>query len=211
MAIAPITLSGKYVRLEPLEQRHAAVLVAATGGQHDLYARTFVPFDMQAAESYIQAALDLRSAGTGIAFATVRLSDETVVGSTRFWELIRWPWPADSPFNSGQVFDSGEIGYTWLGPSAMRTAINTEQKLLMLKHAFEDWRCLSVHFHTDERNEQSAAALQRIGARLEGTLRAHRIAADITPRNSLRFSIVQAEWPGVKSGLERRLAEATEG
>jgi RimJ/RimL family protein N-acetyltransferase len=107
------------------------------------------------------------------------------------------------------VFDTGEIGYTWLTASAIRTAANSEAKLLMLTHAFEVWKMCSVHLCTDERNERSASAILRIGAKFEGVLRAHRMAADFTPRNTKRFSIVAEEWPEVKRGLQEKLARTT--
>ena len=102
--------------------------------------------------------------------------------------------------------DACEIGYTWLTRSAIRTASNTEAKLLMLTHAFEVWHVLRVCFHTDARNQRSRAAFERIGGKFEGILRAHRMAADYTARDSVRFSIVAAEWPEVKERLGQFLA-----
>ena len=106
------------------------------------------------------------------------------------------------------VPDACEIGYTWLTRSALRTAANTEAKLLMLTHAFEVWRVLRVCFHTDARNQRSRAALERIGGQFEGILRAHRMAADYIPRDSVRYSIVAAEWPAVKKRLLQFLDRA---
>jgi RimJ/RimL family protein N-acetyltransferase len=147
-----------------------------------------------------------------------------VIGSTRFWNLERWAWPQGHARHQGYfegkapllakdarngaphpLFDACEIGYTWLAPSAIRTAANTEAKLLMLTHAFENWQVLRVCFHTDARNQRSRAALERIGAKFEGILRAHRMAADYIPRDSVRYSIVAAEWAEVKERLSRRL------
>lgn len=102
--------------------------------------------------------------------------------------------------------DVGEIGYSWLTSSAIRTGANTECKLLLLAHAFEEWDMFRVCFHTDVRNERSRAALERIGGRFEGTLRAHRLAVDYNPRDSVRYSIVKAEWPAVKERLLGLLA-----
>jgi len=102
--------------------------------------------------------------------------------------------------------DACEIGYSWLARSAIRTAANTEAKLLMLTRAFEDWQALRVCFHTDARNERSRAALERIGAKFEGVLRSHRMAADFIARDSWRYSIVAAEWPEVKLKLSGMLA-----
>jgi len=101
------------------------------------------------------------------------------------------------------VPDTCEIGYTWLTRSAIRTAANTEAKLLMLTHAFETWQVLRVCLHTDVRNQRSRAAIERIGGKFEGILRAHRMAADYIARDSARFSIVAAEWPEVKQRLSQ--------
>jgi N-acetyltransferase len=99
-------------------------------------------------------------------------------------------------------------GYTWLCHAAVRTAANTEAKLLMLAQAFETWQLLRVCFHTDARNQRSRAALERIGGKFEGILRAHRIAADYTARDSVRYSIVASEWPSVKERLNHLLHQA---
>ena len=200
-----VTLDGEYVRLEPLERHHAAALVEASEADTSLYTWSLVPVGQAAVEKYIDTALALRDVGTALPFVTVRKSDGAVIGSTRFFELERWPWPEGSAHFGKHVFETGEIGYTWLTASAIRTAANSEAKLLMLTHAFETWKMCSVHLCTDERNERSANAIQRIGAKLEGTLRAHRMAADFTPRNTLRFSIVASEWPEVKRRLQERL------
>ena len=104
-----------------------------------------------------------------------------------------------------QFPDACEIGYTWLTRSAIRTAANTETKLLMLTHAFETWQVLRVCFHTDARNQCSRAALERIGGKFEGILRAHRMATDFIPRDSVRYSILAAEWPELKQQLTHRL------
>jgi RimJ/RimL family protein N-acetyltransferase len=105
------------------------------------------------------------------------------------------------PSHGRSVVDTCEIGYTWLTLSALRTAANTEAKLLMLTHAFESWQVLRVSFHTDARNARSRTALERIGGKFEGILRVHRMAADHTARDSARFSIVASEWPAVKNQL----------
>jgi N-acetyltransferase len=206
MGIELVTLEGEHVRLEPLERRHAAALMEASAADTSLYTWSLVPVGGEAVERYIETALAWRAAGTALPFVTVRKSDGAVIGSTRFFELERWPWPEGSEHHGKHVFDTGEIGYTWLTASAVRTAANSEAKLLMLAHAFETWKMCSVHLCTDERNERSAAAIQRIGAKFEGTLRAHRMAADFTPRNTKRFSIVANEWPEVKQALQKRLS-----
>lgn len=198
-------LPGRHVRLEPLEHRHVDGLVAASCGDPELYRWSPVPQGKAACTQYVETALAWKDAGTAVPFAIVRLSDLAVIGSTRFWNIERWAWPVGHRFHGRSTPDACEIGYTWLAKSAIRTAANSEAKFLMLKHAFESWQVLRVCFHTDSRNERSRAALQRIGAKFEGVLRAHRMAADCIPRDSLRFSIIAAEWAGVKDGLLRRL------
>jgi N-acetyltransferase len=194
-------LTGDLVRLEPLQPRHAAGLARASVGAGDLYRMTVVPADQAEAEAYISRALGGRSAGTAAPFAVIRLADEEVAGSTRLWDLQWWPWPAGHPRHGRKGPDTCEIGHTWLAPSAIRTGINTEMKRLMLTHAFETWEVQSVCFHTDARNERSAAAIKRLGAQFEGILRSHRLAADSGPRDSARFSITSAEWPAVRARL----------
>jgi RimJ/RimL family protein N-acetyltransferase len=115
---------------------------------------------------------------------------------------------ARHPRHGGRAIDGCEIGYTWLTRSAVRTAANTEAKLLMLTHAFEEWKTLRVCLHTDARNQRSAAAIERIGGKFEGVLRAHRLAADHSARNSMRFSILAEEWPDVERRLTRLMARA---
>lgn len=205
MEMELVTLEGGHVRLDPLERRHAPELAQASAADPSLYQWSLVPIGREAVDEYIEKVLVLRDAGTALPFATVRKADGKVIGSTRFFGLERWPWPEGSAHHGQHVFDTGEIGSTWLTASAIHTAANTEAKLLMLTHAFETWRMNSVSFCTDERNERSAAALKRIGAKLEGTLRAHRMASDFVPRNTLRFSIVASEWPEVKRSLRARL------
>jgi len=196
-----LTLQGKQFRLEPLEHHHVEGLVAAAADDAELYRWSPVPRGKADAATYIDTALAWRDAGSAVPFAIVRASDSTVLGSTRFWNIERWSWPQGHPSHGRGVPDACEIGYTWLTRSAIRTAANTEAKLLMLAHAFEVWRVLRVCFHTDARNQRSRAALERIGGQFEGILRAHRIAADYIPRDSVRYSIVAAEWPTVKKRL----------
>lgn len=160
-----------------------------------------MPQGKAAASAYVETALSWQESGTAVPFAIVRVEDAAVIGSTRFWNLERWAWPQGHPSHGRTAPDACEIGYTWLAPAAVRTGVNTEAKLLMLTHAFETWHVLRVCFHTDARNQRSRAALERIGAQFEGILRAHRMAADYIPRDSVRFSIVAAEWPEVKQRL----------
>jgi RimJ/RimL family protein N-acetyltransferase len=194
-------LQGKHIRLEPLEHRHVEGLVAAAGDDAALYQWSPVPRGKAAATIYIDTALAWRDAGSAVPFAIVRKQDSVVLGSTRFWNIERWSWPQGHPSHGRQATDACEIGYTWLTRSATRTAANTEAKLLMLTHAFEVWQVLRVCFHTDARNQRSRAALERIGGQFEGILRAHRMAADFVPRDSVRYSIIAAEWPVVKERL----------
>jgi len=200
------TLTGGHVRLEPLEQRHVPALVAAAAEDRRIYQWSQIPEGTAEMQKYVDTALSGRLQGTVLAFATVRIADEKVLGSSRFFLMERWQWPAAHPRSARTTPDCCEIGYTWLSASALRTAANTEAKLLMLTHAFDTWGVLGVSFHTDARNERSCAALSRIGAKFEGILRAHRLATDLTPRDSARFSITAAEWPDVKRGLRARLA-----
>jgi RimJ/RimL family protein N-acetyltransferase len=194
-------LTGEHIRLEPLAQRHAAGLVAASANAGDLYRMTTVPTSESAAAAYVALAEAARAAGTSAPFAVIRRSDEEVIGSTRLWDLQWWAWPAGHPRHGHDGPDTCEIGHTWLAKSAIRTGVNTEMKRLMLTHAFETWEVQSVSFHTDARNERSASAIERIGGRFEGILRAHRMASDLQPRDSARYSITAAEWPTVKARL----------
>ncbi len=222
MEIESPVLRGRHVRLEPLDHRHVDGLAAAAAVDRSLYQWSPVPQGKVEAVSYVDAALAGRDAGSAVPFAIVECrasppgqandvvndSDSVVIGSTRFFNLERWPWPAGHPRHNGRFPDACEIGDTWLTRSAIRTAANTEAKLLMLTHAFEAWQVLRVCFHTDVRNQRSRAALERIGGKFEGILRAHRMAADFIARDSARFSMVAAEWPGVKQKLSRFLEQA---
>jgi N-acetyltransferase len=203
-----LVLIGEHVRLEPLDHRHVDELVAASAGDGSLYQWSPVPRDKSQAIRYIDTALAWRDAGTAVPFATVRVLDGVVIGSTRFFDLERWAWPPGHARHGRDAADACEIGYTWLARPAIRTAANTEAKLLMLTHAFESWQMLRVCFHADARNQRSRAAIERIGGKFEGILRAHRMAADFIARDSARFSIVAAEWPDVKLRLRQMLERA---
>jgi N-acetyltransferase len=203
MSAANILLPGKHIRLEPLEQRHVEGLAAAAAGDPSLYRWSPVPQGKAEAVRYVDTALAWLDAGSALPFAIVGAADGGVIGSTRFWNLERWAWPPGHPSHGRVAPDACEIGYTWLARSAVRTAANTEAKLLMLTHAFETWQVLRVCFHTDARNQRSRAALERIGGQCEGILRAHRMAADYISRDSVRYSIIAPEWPTVKQRLLR--------
>ena len=205
------TLVGKVVRLEPLHHQHVPGLVAAAADGGGLYRWSPVPQDEAQVRQYVETAVAARDGGTAVPFAVVRAADDTVIGSTRFFDLDWWPWPAgnepgNEPGNEQSHDRTGpdtcEIGYTWLSPKAVRTGANTEMKRLMLTYAFEVWRVSSVYLHTDARNQRSRDAMARIGARYEGVLRAHRLGADGKPRDSARFSVTAAEWPAVRQHLD---------
>jgi N-acetyltransferase len=200
-----VVLKGKHVRLEPLDHRHIDGLAAASAGDPELYRWSPIPRGKEEAAVYIETALAWRDAGTAVPFAIIRSGDNSVIGSTRFWNIERWDWPRGHERHGGEHPDACEIGYTWLAHSAIRTGANTEGKFLMLQHAFEVWQTLRVCLHTDARNERSRAAIERIGGKFEGTLRAHRMASDFIPRDSARYSIVAAEWPAVKQKLVHML------
>jgi N-acetyltransferase len=196
-----LLLEGNHVRLEPLERSHTERLAAAAAVDSSLYQWSPVPKDETEAAKYVDTALAWRDAGTCVPFVIVRVDDNSAIGSTRFWNLERWSWPPGHALHGRSAPDVCEIGYTWLTRSAVRTAANTEAKLLMLTHAFEAWQVFRVCFHTDSRNARSRAALERIGGQFEGILRAHRMAADYIARESVRYSILMTEWPAVKQRL----------
>jgi N-acetyltransferase len=203
-AIATGPLIGKLVRLEPVQHHHVPGLLTAAADSGELYRWTHVPQDEDQARRYVETAIAARDGGTAVPFAVVRMHDDAVIGSTRFFDLDYWPWPAghDRGGDDRGGPDTCEIGYTWLSPRAIGTGANTEMKRLMLGHAFETWQVRCVCLHTDARNQRSRQAMERIGARFEGILRAHRLGADLTPRDSARFSITAAEWPAVRQHLD---------
>ena len=200
-------LAGRHIRLEPLDHRHIEGLVTAAANETSLplYQWSPVPQNQAEAATYVDTALAWRDAGTAVPFAIVNANDGQVIGSTRFWNIERWAWPQGHPQHGRPTPDACEIGYTWFTRSAIRTAANTEAKLLMLTHAFEDWQVLRVCLHTDARNSRSRAAIERIGGKFEGILRSHRMASDFIPRDSMRYSIIAEEWPDVKRRLTERL------
>jgi RimJ/RimL family protein N-acetyltransferase len=196
MLVEPITLEGQHVRLEPLTAEHHAQL-CEVGLDQELWRWTTVqlgtPEEMRA---YMETALREQAAGTALPFATVERSSGRAIGSTRFGNI-------DVP--NARV----EIGWTWIGRPWQRTAVNTEAKYLMLRHAFENWRCNRVELKTDSLNARSRAAILRLGALEEGTLRNHMISHTGRLRHSVYFSIINSEWPTVKAGLEEKLARST--
>ena len=210
MTAESFSLRGTHVWLEPLGLQHVDGLVAAAAVDPSLYNWTVVPQGREAMTRYVETALAWRDDGTALPFAILSASDGSVTGSTRYWNIERWPWPAGHALHGRTTPDACEIGYTWYTRDAIRTAANTEAKRLMLTHAFEQWDVLRVCLHTDVRNERSRRAMERIGARFEGVLGAHRLSADGLPRDSARYSITAAEWPGVRHRLDEMLgARAT--
>lgn len=187
-----INLTGTHVELQPLQREHASALLdAAADGELWNLKVTNVP-GPDTVETYIDTALAGRNAGSVIPFTIVRKSTGEVVGSTRFWKVDR----ANRKL---------EIGHTWLAQSTQKSAINTEAKLLLLTYAFEVLDCVRVQFTTDELNEKSRAAILRLGAVQEGIVRHERIMPDGRKRNSVRFSIIDSEWPQVKANLQAKL------
>jgi N-acetyltransferase len=166
MEVETPILQGAHVRLEPLGHHHVEGLAAASSGDPSLYQWSPVPRNKAEATAYVETALAWRDAGSAVPFAIIRLvSSETnvgnvpaVIGSTRFFNIERWPWPAGHARYGREFPDACEIGYTWLASSAIRTAANTEAKLLMLTHAFETWRMLRVCLHADAPSNASAAS-----------------------------------------------------
>src|SRR5260370_29053180 len=169
--VGTLTLQGKYIQLEPLKHPPIDGLLAAAAGDPSLYQWSPVPRGRADANEYVETALTWRDAGSAVPFAIVRSDDGIVIGSTRFFNLERWAWPAGHPLHGRGVPDACEIGYTWLAHSAIRTAANTEAKLLMLTRAFETWEVLRVCLQTDVRNLRSSASIESIYGRSEGCRR----------------------------------------
>ncbi len=193
MDVSQPTLTGRLVELRPLQAHHApALLQAAADGQLWNMTLTVVPGPDTMAR-YIATALEGARAGTVMPFVIVHRATGTIVGSTRFWKIDR----ANRKL---------EIGHTWLATSMQRTGVNTEAKLLLLTHAFDAMQSVRVQFTTDELNATSRAAIVRLGAVQEGIVRHERIMPDGRKCNSVRFSIIDTEWEGVRKGLALRLA-----
>lgn len=206
MKLDPITLEGRYVRLEPLTFDHVPALLAVAAGPRQTFALTSVPVDEPAMRQYVATALAEQAAGRALPFATVDRTANRVVGSTRFGNIEFWAWPPGNSHQRGEdVPDVVEIGWTWLADAVQRSGINTEAKLLMLGHAFEVWHVHRVSLMTDARNTRSRQAIERLGARHDGILRGARVAADGGIRDTAAYSILDTEWPAVKAALQARL------
>jgi len=189
----PVTLEGPHVRLEPLRMEHAEALCRA-GDEDDIWRHVAGrPEGVEGYARYIRATLDEAILGTQLPFAVIRRGDAELVGTTRYARI-------------DDEKRSLEIGYTFYGRGARRTAVNTEAKYLLLRHAFETLGAIRVWLQTDVRNERSQAAIARIGAVKEAELRNERIRPDGTYRTSVVFSVIVDEWPGKKARLEALLA-----
>ena len=188
------TLQGPRVILRPLQYSDAdALLRAAADGELWNLTVTVVP-SASTIDSYLKKALDGRDAGTLMPFVIVLKDSGEVIGSTRFWKI--------DPLNRKL-----EIGSSWISARWQKSFVNTEAKYLMLRHAFEVLECVRVQFTTDENNQKSRNAILRLGAQQEGIVRHERIMPDGRKRNSVRFSIIDDEWPQVRQVLEQKLAE----
>lgn len=188
----PVTLEGRHVRLEPLEKTHLAGL-AAVGLDEELW--RWIPTPVRTREemaAYTETALQEQERGVSLPFALVEKSTGREIGSTRYGNIDR---------TNHRV----EIGWTWVARGWQRTAVNTEAKFLLLRHAFETLGCIRVELKTDSLNERSRAAILRIGAREEGIFRNHMITASGRIRHSVYYSIIDSEWPAVRRRLEAAL------
>jgi RimJ/RimL family protein N-acetyltransferase len=194
MNITPITLTGTRVRLEPMTEAHIPGLAEIGVGQDFwhfmLYGEMRTEADMRA---WVTDILSRAAKGTDLPFVVIHLESGRVAGATRYLNI--------APKDRGL-----EIGGTWYGPGFQRTAVNTECKYLLLRHAFETLGAIRVQLKTDSRNERSQRAIERIGGVKEGVLRNHMILPDGTIRHSVFYSIIDSEWPGVKRRLEGMLA-----
>lgn len=194
--VQPVTLTGKYVRLEPMTVDHTPALAEIGVGQtfwdFMLYGHMETSDDMR---NWVVDILSRAEKGTDLPFVAVHLASGRVAGATRYLNIM----PKDRGL---------EIGGTWYGPEFQRTAVNTECKYLMLRHAFESLGCIRVQLKTDMRNERSQKAIERLGAIREGVLRNHMILPDGRYRHSVFYSILDTEWPGVKKRLEEMLGRS---
>ena len=194
MTLKPVTLEERTIRLEPLSLDHLDAL-CEVGLDPALWNLSTTPMqtrdDMRA---YIETALQWQKDGTGLPFAIYHTPESKYIGSTRY---------ANAEHNHKRL----EIGWTWIARLWQRTAVNTEAKYLLLRHAFETLGCKRVEFKTDSLNTQSRNALLRIGAKEEGIFRNHMITPSGRLRHSVYFSIIDSEWPEVKSRLEAKLGK----
>jgi N-acetyltransferase len=192
MTVVPVTLEGRHVRLEPLTKVHLVGL-ATVGLDEELW--RWIPTQVRTAgemAAYIETALEEQERGMSLPFAIVEKAAGRAIGSTRYGNIDR-------------THHRVEIGWTWVAREWQRTAVNTEAKFLLLRHAFETLGCIRVELKTDSLNEKSRAAILRIGAQHEGIFRNHMITASGRIRHSAYYSIINSEWPAVKARLESKL------
>jgi N-acetyltransferase len=192
MAVSPVTLTGAHVWLEPLAKAHLGGL-AEVGLDQELW--RWIPTPVRTQEemaAYIETALDEQARGMSLPFAIMEQATGRAIGSTRYGNIDR-------------THHRVEIGWTWLAREWQRTAMNTEAKYLLLRHAFETLGCLRVELKTDSLNKKSRAAILRIGAQQEGVFRNHMITSTGRVRHTVYFSIIDSEWPTVKARLEAKL------
>jgi len=196
MNLGPIVLDGSRVRLEPIRSEHAGGLwLAATASEIWTWMSDDLS-DRQILERWLDQAVAEERVGTAYVFAVIDKTSHSVVGSTRYLDI--------QPREQGV-----EIGWTWYTPKVWSTTVNPETKLLLLRHAFEDWGAIRVALKTDDRNVRSQAAIRKLGAQYEGTLRNHRIRSDGSIRHTIMFSIISDEWPAVRNRLMQRIAEGS--
>jgi N-acetyltransferase len=196
MNLGAVTLAGRFVRLEPLSMDHVAALTEV-GTDESIWQwnPSLAVRSEDDMRRYVEHAVQQHASALALPFATFHLGDDRPIGSTRF-------------ANFDHEHRHVEIGYTWIAPPWQRSAVNTEAKYLMLRYAFEHWGCIRVEFKTDSCNEKSRNALKRIGAVEEGTFRNHMLTHSGRIRHSAYFSIIDAEWPGVKADLQTKLARS---
>jgi N-acetyltransferase len=206
----PLTLRGRHVHLLPMEIGHADDLLRAATEERSTFAFVAVPHDRPMLTAYMERSFAARDLGVEYPFVTVSVDQDQIVGSTRYYELQPWDWTPTGPAGAHQQRrgrpDVVNIGYTWLAPSAQRSPVNTESKLLMMSHAFDVWEARAVRIQTDVRNQRSRRAIERLGCHLDGVLRAHRPAADGSVRDSATYSMLADEWPEHRDRLRVRLA-----
>jgi N-acetyltransferase len=191
--LPPVTLSGRIVRLEPLELAHVPGL-AEVALDPEIWQWTLArPTDEAGLRAWAAAAVAGREAGTELPFVTLEASTGRPIGSSRFMNIV---------LEHRRL----EIGWTWVAKAWQRSGANREAKLLMLTHAFETLGCRRVEFKTDSLNEPSRTALLGIGAQFEGIFRNHMVMPDGRMRHSAYYSVIDEEWPAVRASLERSLA-----
>ncbi len=205
----PFALEGRHVHLLPMGPEHVDGLLAAATGDRTTFGYTPVPWDRSGMATYVDRALARRAAGEHYPFVTWSVESQRIVGSTRFYDLATWDWsnlfPGSEALQRNGRPDVAAIGYTWLDPSAQRSPVNTEAKLLMMTHAFEQWEVRVVRLQTDARNVRSRRAIERLGCALDGVIRAERPAADGGVRDTAVYSMLDREWPPHRRRLVERL------